>query len=80
MIQVNVQDAKAQLSRLLAEAERGAEVVIARNGVPVVRLQPVTPPGRRELGFYPMRVPDSFFEPLGEEELAAWEGANEDPA
>jgi prevent-host-death family protein len=35
---VNVHEAKTQLSRLLAEAERGGDVVIARDGKPVARL------------------------------------------
>ena len=35
---VNVHYAKTHLSRLLAQVETGAEVVIARNGEPVARL------------------------------------------
>jgi prevent-host-death family protein len=38
--QVNVHEAKTQLSRLLQEVEEGEEVVIARNGTPVARLVP----------------------------------------
>ncbi len=38
MAVVNVHEAKTQLSRLIEQALRGEEVVIARNGVPVVRL------------------------------------------
>ena len=41
MIQVNVHQAKTQLSKLVALAEAGEEVVIARNGVPVVRIEVV---------------------------------------
>lgn len=37
----NVHQAKSRLSELLARAERGEEVVIARDGVAVVRLVPV---------------------------------------
>lgn len=40
MIQVNVHDAKTQLSRLIERALAGEEVVIARAGEPVVRLVP----------------------------------------
>jgi prevent-host-death family protein len=36
--QVNVHEAKTQLSRLLQEVEEGEEVVIARNGEPVAKL------------------------------------------
>lgn len=48
---VNVGEAKSQLSKLLALAEAGEEVEIARDGVPVVRLVPVRQerPGARFL-------------------------------
>jgi antitoxin (DNA-binding transcriptional repressor) of toxin-antitoxin stability system len=38
MKQVNVHEAKTQLSRLLQEVEEGEEIVIARNGEPVAKL------------------------------------------
>lgn len=38
MRQVNVHEAKSQLSKLLEDVERGEEVTIARNGVPVAKL------------------------------------------
>lgn len=56
MKQVNVYDARGQLSRLLEEAEAGEEIVIARNGKPIVRLVPVNPP-ERVLGRWRGRVP-----------------------
>ena len=34
-------EAKTQLSQLVARAEAGEEIVIARNGTPVARLVPV---------------------------------------
>lgn len=37
-MQVNMHDAKTRLSELVAAAERGEEVLIARNGRPAVRL------------------------------------------
>lgn len=40
-IQVNVLEAKTQLSRLLDRAEAGEDVVIARAGQPVARLVPI---------------------------------------
>jgi prevent-host-death family protein len=70
---MNVQEAKTRLSQLLAEAERGEDVVIARDGTPVVRLVPVGPPAPRPVGFVPGSVPDAFFEPLPESELELWE-------
>ena len=37
-MQVNMLEAKAKLSQLVEAAERGEEVVIARNGLPVAQL------------------------------------------
>lgn len=51
MIEVNVHEAKTNLSRLLQRVAAGEEVVIARAGVPVARLVSVHPPcGKRVLG------------------------------
>jgi len=73
---VNVHEAKTQLSRLLAQVEAGEDVVIARRGEPVARLVACTPVGKRQPDVLKDRmvIPDSFFDPLPEEELAAWEG------
>ena len=72
---VNVHQAKTHLSRLLVKVEKGDEVVIARHGVPVARLVPFKPPGKRRYGAFKgqFKVPASFFDPLPETELAAWE-------
>lgn len=72
-IQVNVQEAKTRLSQILAQAERGEDVVIARDGTPIARLVPVGPPSPRPVGFVPGVLPDSFFEPLPDDELEQWE-------
>ncbi len=42
-MEVNVHDAKTNLSKLISKAEKGEEVIIARNGKAAVRLVPVTP-------------------------------------
>jgi prevent-host-death family protein len=47
---VNVHEAKTTLSQLLADVERGEDVVIARNGVPVARLSAIRSAIRREPG------------------------------
>ena len=79
MLTVNVHEAKTHLSRLLARVEAGEEVVIARNGKPVARLVPVPVPvrerGKRQPGAFKglIKFDDSFFDPLPEEELKAWE-------
>jgi prevent-host-death family protein len=73
MTHVNVQEAKTRLSQLLAAAERGEEVVIARGGRPVVRLVPVDEPALRPVGFVAGQLPETFFEPLPDDELDRWE-------
>ena len=72
-VQVNVQEAKTRLSQILAAAEGGEDVVIARDGKPVVRLVPVAIPAPREVGFVAGSVPEASFEPLPDDELASWE-------
>ncbi len=77
MATVTVHAAKTNLSRLIEQALRGEEVIIARGDKPVVRLVPVdAPKPRRRFGSLKgqIEVPDSFFEPLSEEELRLWEG------
>lgn len=79
MATVNVHEAKTRLSQLIAEAEAGGEVIIARNGKPVARLVPCagTPAVRRfgALGALGgrMETGEAFFDPLPEAELAAWQ-------
>jgi prevent-host-death family protein len=46
-MEVNIHDAKTNLSKLIAAAEQGEEVVIARNGSPAVKLVRVVPTGNR---------------------------------
>lgn len=77
MTTVTLDAAKTDLARLIDQALRGEEVVIARDDQPVVRLVPVeAPKPRRVPGTLKgkLEVPDSFFDPLPEEELRLWEG------
>ncbi len=76
---VMIHEAKTHLSKLIARAEAGEEIVIARGKEPVVKLTPVaTKKRRREPGMMKGKwpeLPDSFFfDPLPEEELRQWEG------
>lgn len=69
--------AKTHLSDLVARAEAGEEVILARDKTPAVRLVPIPrelpcrKPGRLE---GKITVGPEFFEPLPEEELKLWEG------
>jgi antitoxin (DNA-binding transcriptional repressor) of toxin-antitoxin stability system len=74
MAQYSVHDAKTHLSRLIAEAVSGEEVVILLGKIPVVRLSPVTPPGRRQFGTFKGRIAldDRFNDPLPPEDREGW--------
>jgi prevent-host-death family protein len=74
---INIHDAKTHLSRLVDRAAAGDDIVIARAGKPIARLTKIEAPddaGPRKPGmFADIKISDSFFDPLSEDELAAWE-------
>jgi prevent-host-death family protein len=75
-IQVNIHEAKTTLSKIIEQACRGEEVIIAKAGRPMVRLTPIrTQPNGRVFGALrgKAKVDERFFEPLPEEELGSWE-------
>ncbi len=71
MSTINIAEAKAKLSQLVEQAERGEEVILARHGRPVVRIVRLS---ERETERYPQRglgvdrgrfeVPDDFDDDL----------------
>jgi prevent-host-death family protein len=68
-MQVNMHDAKTRLSELVAAAERGEEVIIARGGTPVARLVPVIaehPPVRLGALAGQIEIGEDFDAPLPE--------------
>ena len=67
--------AKTNLSKLIARAEAGEEIVLARGKQPAVKLVPVAPKPRRMFGRLKgkINIGPEFFEPLSEEELKLWE-------
>ncbi|BBH16555.1 hypothetical protein Back2_08420 [Nocardioides baekrokdamisoli] len=73
-VTVNVYEAKARLSELISLVEAGEEVIVARNGTPVVRLDLFFPPTERALGFVALGAePVDFYAPLTDDDLAVWE-------
>ena len=74
-MQVNVHEAKTQLSRLLELVEEGESVIIARHGHPVAELVPA-----RRQGFpfgiareQPLVPPgDDWWRPMSDEEAEEW--------
>lgn len=75
MAQFNVHEAKTRLSQLLARAEAGEEIVIARAGKPVARLVPIEPKPQRVLGQDEglFEVPEDFDAPLPDKVLALFQ-------
>jgi prevent-host-death family protein len=74
-MKVNVHDAKTNFSKLLERAHSGEEIIIAKGGKPYARLVPLNIEGPRRPGLLrSVTLDKSFFDPLPEEELAAWEG------
>jgi len=73
---VKIHHAKTHLSRLIAKACEGEEVIIARGDQPLVRLQPLREKkGQRKPGNMKgtLKIGPEFFEPLPEDELEALE-------
>lgn len=81
MTTFTVHEAKTQLSRLIAAAEAGEEVVITRGRTPVARLTAITVagPGGRTPGRLKgqLVLADDFDAPMSEAELRLWEGADD---
>jgi prevent-host-death family protein len=78
MRQVNIHDAKTQLSRILEEVEAGERVIIARAGKPVAVLSPFrAATRRRKLGLFAgqARILDGFDE-LPADIVAAFDGSS----
>ncbi len=73
---VNMHHAKSSLSRLVERALAGEEIVLARNGEPLVKLVPVLKerkprtPGR---GKDKIWIAPDCFDPMTHEELELWE-------
>jgi prevent-host-death family protein len=84
MTVVTIHKAKTELSKLIARVEAGEVITIARGNKPVARILPLadshgqSKPERKLRGYGALKhlgpLPDSFFDPLSEDELAAWEG------
>ena len=71
-----IRAAKANLSKLLARAEAGEEIVIAPGRTPIARLTPIhASPAKRQFGAFRgiVSVGPGFFQPMTDAELADWE-------
>ena len=77
MIVVNIHEAKAKLSEYLDQVARGERVVICKRNQPIAELHAVgqarTEPRPMGAGPFKFDVPESFFVPLPDEVLEAFE-------
>jgi prevent-host-death family protein len=74
---VNIHAAKTRLSRLVDDAAKGEEIVIAKAGKPLARLVPLADAWpKRRLGRLAgkVQIPEDFDAPLPDDILDAFEG------
>jgi prevent-host-death family protein len=75
---VSTHEAKTNLSKLVARAEAGEEIVICRRGVPAARLVPLKKSRARRrpkvgtITSGPIEVSPGALAPLSDDELAEW--------
>ena len=75
---VNIYDAKTRLSQLVDKAASGEDVVVSRNGKPLVRITRLDVPKRPiRFGVFKgkVKIAADFDAPLPEEVLASFEGS-----
>lgn len=80
MIQLNIQEAKTHLSQYLDRLLGGEVILLCRRNTPIAEIRAL-PPQRTEprpigLAQGDVTVPDSFFDPLPDEVLNAFEGSS----
>lgn len=78
-ITATIFEAKTHLSELVKKAQSGKTVIITsgREKKPVAKIEAIKPAKTKRLGFMKTPgfvLPDSFWEPLPEEELRLWNG------
>jgi prevent-host-death family protein len=77
MDSVNIYDAKTRLSQLVDKAAAGEDVIVSRNGKPLVRITALTRkknPVRFGLLKGKLRIPADFDAPLPDDVLARFAG------
>jgi prevent-host-death family protein len=77
MESVNIYDAKTRLSQLVDKAASGEDVIVSRNGKPLVRITRLAD-SRRQIRFGVLKqkivISPDFDAPLPDEALAGFEG------
>ena len=80
MIKLNIHEAKTHLSKYLAKLKAGDRILLCKRNKPIAKITPLpeVPVRPRPIGLAKgqFTVPRSFFEPLPEELLRAFEGTH----
>lgn len=82
MLRLNIHEAKTHLSRYLPALEHGETILLCKHDVPIAEIRPLpkTPAQPRPFGLAAdcgIELPAEFFEPLPDELLAAFNGADQ---
>jgi antitoxin (DNA-binding transcriptional repressor) of toxin-antitoxin stability system len=82
MVTATIFEAKTHLSDLVKKAQNGETVIITsgRDKKPVARLEAIQPTAKKRIGALEdpnFVMPESFWDPLPEEELKLWNGEGE---
>ena len=74
MATVPLEEAKQQLDALFARVEAGEQIIVESSGAGKVMLVSMSEAERRGAGRFrgQFTVPDSFFDPMTDEELKDW--------
>ena len=84
MTKVNMHEAKTNLSKLVEQALRGEDVILAKNGEALVRLVPVDLPAElRPMGLHAATLSkdeaQAALHPLSDDELGFWQTRDLEP-
>ena len=71
-IMVNIGDAKARFSELVARVEAGEEIVIARENQPIARLAPIRRTGDARAAIAEIRATRAGHAPTTAQEILSW--------
>ena len=81
MITLNVNEIKTHFSSYLSKVSKGETVIVCKRNVPVAEIKPINtlPDKKRPVGLagkeYPdFQISDTFFEPLPDDIIAAFNG------
>ncbi len=78
MVRLNVHEAKTHLSRYLERVQSGETIVLCKRNVPIAEIrairQPRSKPRPIGLAKGTFQIPESFFDPLPEGDIAAFDG------